>query len=71
MWASIITILIPIGFKVLEYFLQKSKTSLEMQELFLKFVEKISAEYKNSAEMRQRAADRLKLILEKEFTESK
>ncbi len=70
MWTAIIGLIVPIGLKVLEYFLDKSKENAEMMRLFYDFVERTNKEYLNSATMREHAKARMKAILDKEFKES-
>ena len=70
MWVSLLGLVIPIGLKVLEYFLDKSKQDAEMQKLFYDFVERVNKEYLNSATMRVHAKARMESIMKKAFVES-
>lgn len=70
MLSSILGLVIPIGLKLLEYFLSKNKDDREMMELFYKFIDKVQSEYLNSAKMRLLAKERMKAIMEKPFEES-
>lgn len=67
---GIIAALIPIGLELIGYFLRKNKEDAKMAEAFYKWVEKIQDEYLMSAQMRDKAKDRLKKIMEKPFVES-
>ena len=70
MWTAIIGLIVPIGLKVLEYFLDKAKNDKAMMELFYDFVARTNKEYMNSAIMREHAKARMKEILAKDFQES-
>lgn len=67
---SILTALIPIALEIVGFFLRKNKEDAAMAELFFKWVEKIQDEYLMSAQMRDKAKERLKSISEKPFVES-
>lgn len=67
---AIFSILIPVGFKLLEFFLDKAKENKQAMENFYKFVDKIHSEYLNSAKMKVLADERWKKIKEKPFVES-
>lgn len=62
--------ILTVALNVVTWILSKNKENKEMQELYLKFIERQSAEYLNSAQMRDAAKARLKKILELPFEET-
>lgn len=68
--ASFIPLVVEVGLGILAWFLNMKKEDREMQELFYKFVDKQHEEYLNSALMREKAKERLKVISEKEWVET-
>jgi GTP-sensing pleiotropic transcriptional regulator CodY len=67
---GIIAAIIPIALELIGYFLKKNSDNEKMAEAFFQWVEKIQDEYLMSANMRDRAKERMKKITEKPFVES-
>lgn len=67
---SIITTLVPLILKIVEFFLMRAVNNHKAMDSFYSFVEKMNAGYMQSAEMRSKAQARLKSIKTKPFKET-
>ena len=67
---AILTALLPVALKAIEWFLDKRKADKQTMQDFYKFVEKIGKEYLNSAKLQKHAQRQLEELKNKPFVET-